>query len=453
MSAPRDDDLERRLTELFAQRAATVTQARPVDLGRARGNREAAGPGPGRDRRSRQYLGVLAAAAAVFVAIAATVLGIQAGRHQPVPPLGTASRPTGEPTAKATGSPTAAAPAPDTSCWAEAPASWLHAIAAGALDVDRTLNTVVSAPSDRTSPVYSDPKLTLYHGTRGHTIYTPAGNEGLPEADPTGAIFADWVAFAVTSSPSAAHRSRVMLYQRGTGTLRVLAGQPNPEHKLVRGAPVIAAGKVYWLAAVDDHPETTTLESWDLSGASAGRPVDAADASGLVSYGSGVALVYESVSGTSATTTALRNGAGVPLSRTQLAATAGGSNYGFDGTGKLSWFRHDGSSIGYSDLIVGGTGVGNEPLIPHAPMLPPDLPAYVGSATAIFPLAAAVVHSTEGILDLRTGTGVAFSDFTIVQAVVGDSVVLGTFSQYAGAAWGSAGLSLVPLSALPPVRC
>jgi hypothetical protein len=100
MSAPERDDLEQRLTDLFAQRAATITQTRPIDLGLADGLGKAADPGAGQDRRHRYNLGVLAAAAAVFVAIAGTVVGIQANRHQPAPP---ASTPTASPTSSPAG--------------------------------------------------------------------------------------------------------------------------------------------------------------------------------------------------------------------------------------------------------------------------------------------------------------------------------------------------------------
>ena len=65
---------------------------------------------------------------------------------------------------------------------------------------------------------------------------------------------------------------RVMLYQRRTGTLRTLVDLTDKQYsqgKAVQGAPVLAAGKVYWLAAVGNKPETTTLVSWDLARGSA----------------------------------------------------------------------------------------------------------------------------------------------------------------------------------------
>jgi len=468
MSAPDPDDLERRLTELFGQRAATITQVRQFDAGPGDGRRKPAGLEPGRDRWRWQHLGVLAAAAAVFVAVAATIVAIQASRPRPAPPLGTS---TATPTASS--APTNATPTPtptNASCWVEAPASWLQAITAGAFRGDNDLNTVVSAnggtgdylvtqgnaPTDQTSQIYADLELALYHDTRGNVIYTAQGSKDFVQADPTGAISAGWVTFAVVSPQNSAdypYRYQVMLYQRGTGTLRTLAGgadQPNPERKLVRGAPVIAAGKVYWLASVDNHPETTTLESWDLSRNSAAASRNAADATGLVGYGSGVAVMYESVSESSAITATLRNGAGVPLTKAQLDATTGGSNFGFDGTSKLSWLRYDGDSASYSVLIVGGTGVSTEPLSHAADRAAGTL---LGISAAVFPFVAAVVHNVDGLVDLRTGTPVAFPIGTIVQAVVGDSVVFGTDSHNSGQAFGSAGLSLVPLSALPAAHC
>jgi len=465
MSTPDRDDLEQRLTELFAQRAATVTRAPSLSFIPEAGDRKAAPTRSAKSGVARGVLTQLAVAAVVFLAIAGTVLGGLALSARKL----VNQHPNYQSGPSQSATPTAGPP-----CWVSAPAGWLQAIEAGAFAVDRRLNTVLStngatgdylvaqgnAPADRTSEAYSDLKLTLYRGTRGSTIYTPAGPKDYPQADPTGAISADWVAFAVVHPDGADRRFEVMLYQRSTRTLRSLAGsadQPNPEHKLVRGAPVIAAGKVFWLAAVDNRAETMTLESWDLSRGSAAAPIDISPAgepnsyaSGLVGYGSGVAVVHESVSEASGITAILRNGAGEPLSAPQLSATAGGSSFGFDGADTLSWLRRQGDSVGYSALTVGGTGVR------HVPLALPAGPAAgtsAGENVAVFPFTAAVVHYVDGLLDLRTGTPVALPIGEIVQAVVGDSVVFGTGSSYHGRAFGSAGLSLVPLSALPPAHC
>ena len=449
MSTPDSDDLERRLTELFGQRAATVTQVRQFDTGPAGEHRKATGSGPGRDRRRWQHLGVLAAAAAVFVAVAATIVAIQASRPQPAPPLGT---PTATPTSS------------NTSCSAETPASWRQAITAGAFSVHAPLNAVISAnggtgdflaiqghqPADVSSQIYSGLQVVLYHGTQGSVIYTAQGSKDFVQADPTAAISADWVAFAVAYPRGAEYGYQVMLYQRRTGTLRTLAGepgQPNPAHKLVMRAPVIAAGKVYWLAWLDNRSETTTLESWDLSRNEAAGSVAVPGFTALVGYGSGVAVYHDS--GQLENYPGLSNGAGTPLPKAQLAATAGGGNFGFDGTAKVSWLRYEGNLVGYASLVVGGTGVSYEPLIRQFPGIRP----------AIFPFTDGTPDGTQpgvmssALLDLRTSTAVLLPAGTSLEAVVGDRVVFGTGRHNLGSAVGAAGLSLVPLSALPPAHC
>lgn len=77
MSAPQGDDLERRLAELFQQRAATVTQARRVDLDSGDSDRKATSTQPRRFGTPRENLGLLAVAAVVLVALAGTVQGIR----------------------------------------------------------------------------------------------------------------------------------------------------------------------------------------------------------------------------------------------------------------------------------------------------------------------------------------------------------------------------------------
>ena len=466
MTAPHGDDLqhrdelERRLTELFQQRASTVTRARPVDLGSGEGpQKPPASPQQARFGTRLQYLGVLAAAAAVFVAIAATVLGIQANRQQPAPPLATGSHPVGTPTATSTATPTAT---PDKAC--QAPARWRQAIAGGTVPVDRRLNSVVSAnggtgdhlvvqgnePQPQTSAIYSDVELSLFHGATGRTIYTPADSFDIPQAHPTGAITADWVAFAV-SHPQSTHPYKVMLYDRSSGSVTTLAEASDQQYAQGRvfiGSPVIAAGKVYWLATVYNKPETTTLGSWDLARAASAGSVPAANATELISYGSGMIVSY----GTSdephypvETRTALKNAAGQPLTDTQLSAAAHGTNFGFDGGRKLSWLRHESGSVGYSDLVVGGDGVHSESLTRQRP----------GILAAVYPLTDVSLDDDKlegghnALLDLRTGRAVALPAGVELQAVVGDSVVFGTGATKGGAA----GLSIVALSALPPVSC
>lgn len=443
MNAPRGDDLERRLTELFEQRSAAVTQPPPISFDER--DQKAAGPRPVRPARfgrRREYLGLIAAAAAVFMAIAGTVLGIQQwhARHNSQLAPATAAL----------------------SCDAgAAPASWLRAIKAGAFEVDRTLNSVVSANGGTgdylalQGRIYSDLVLALFHGYEGRNIYTPRGVDDIPRADPTGAISADWVTFAVTSPQDVSSSYQVMLYERRTGVTRTLAGMPQQQSEQGRSVmrpPVIAAGKVYWLTTVYakaynspwptllETPESTRLESWDLARGTMGSPVPAAGATGLVSYGSGVALIYE---GDSEATRTFGNGAGTPLTEAQLDAAASGGNFGFDGLRTLSWLKYDNRAVGYSEVPLGGAGAGRQRLIQR------PAGTRVGFAPAIYPFTVAEVSGSQGLLDLRTGKAVVLPTGFSLQAVVGDEVIFGTGVTPSGAA----GLSMVPLSALPPVGC
>jgi len=467
MTAPHRDDLEHRLTELFRQRASTITRARPVDLDSGEGPLKAPKSSAGPQRVTlgthRQNLGVLAAAAAVFVAIAATVLGIQANRQQPRPPLATGSHPIGTPTASPTGTSTTSPTSPSSDKACPVPARWRQPIANGTVPVDRELNDVVSAnggtgdylvvqgnePPAGTSAIYSDVELALFHGATGRTVYTPAKSTDIPVADPTGAITSDWVAFAVTRPQNLGYTYKVMLYDRSSGSTSTLAEwteQQSLRNKVFLGSPVIAAGKVYWLSGIFRKPAATTLESWDLGQRSTGRSVPAANATGLIPYGSGLAVAYggNMLDGPVEGPTAVRNGAGRPLTQAQLSAMAHGTNFGYDGASKLSWLRHEDGLVGYSDLIVGAGGVHSESLVRQ----------FTGSRPAIFPLVDIMLDdpalgSGNALLDLRTGRGVALPAGVELAAVVGDSVVFGTGATKMGAA----GLSMAALSALPPVSC
>jgi hypothetical protein len=378
-------------------------------------------------------LGLLMAAA-VFAAITGTIIAIQGTQRGKGPSAGEGASPQGsKPTAKA-------------SCGqVMAPTSWLRAIDAGAIPVDRPLNRVVSVnggtgdylanqgdePASWGSQLYSDLEVALFRGSRGETIYTPAGND-VPWINPTGAISADWVTFAITRPQSLNYSYQVLLYDRGTGVTRTLAegDQQNSQGKRLRKAPVIAAGKVYWLASPSDKPETTTLESWDLAGNSAAGSVPAAGATGLVSYGSGVALIHLDLR-------YLTNGAGAPLAQAQLDA-ARGVHFGFDGVNKLSWLRTEDRTAGYSSLVVGGTSVSHLPLNREV--------AAAGIPQPLYPFVATAVNA---VLDLRTDTIVVLPQGVGLPAVVGDEVIFETGISQVGAA----GLSRVALSALPPVSC
>ena len=187
MSAAEPDDLERRLTELFNQRAATVTQVRPIDLGPAGGTRKA--------RRARA--GQRPPASAQPRRAGSRGSGVRGDRRHrpghpgpPAPAGGAAaerrqppdSRPTSNPTATSTDKPS------NPPCLAAAPPSWRRAITAGAVPLDRQLNQVISANGStgeylvvqgnpappRSSAELSDVELSLFHGSTGRTIYLPA---------------------------------------------------------------------------------------------------------------------------------------------------------------------------------------------------------------------------------------------------------------------------------------
>lgn len=456
MSRPEGNDLERRLTELFQQRAATVTKARQVDLGSDEGHRSSAGPRPVELGRRRQNLSLLATAAAVLVAIAGTVLGIQANRHESGPSLSSASQ--------SVGTPTAASPdeSPNKPCAIAAPASWQRAITAGAFSVDRAFNTVLSAnggtgdylavqgnqPASQSSQSYSDQVLALFHGSRGHDIFTPARSDDFVQADPTGAISPAWVTFAVAHPQSLGYSYQVLLYQRGSGAVRTLVeltDQQYSQGKAIRAAPVIAAGKVYWLASVFGKPETTTLDSWDLTQGSAAGSAPAANATGLVSYGSGVALIR-----TVKDRVTLTAGAGTPLAKATLDAAAEGSNFSYDGVSKLSWLGYGDGPESFSTAVVGDAGTSNRPVLRE--LLKNARPSGFGimdTSPAVYPFVAAQADESAALLDLRAGAALTLPAGVSLQAVVGGDAVFGTGSTKLGAA----GLSIVALSALPPVAC
>lgn len=386
---------------------------------------------------SRERRGLLAWATVVFVAIAGSVIGILElhqwhSRWTPGVP------PSPGPTVR--------------SCSVQAPASWQQAIADGTFSVNRSSNEVISAnggtgnylvvqknePANRTSSTFQDVRVALFRGGASQTIYIPNGSNEDPRADRTGAISSDWVTFAI-GRPGFPNAHKVLLYERARRAIITVAEVPDqqpPQRKVFVGAPVIAAGKVYWLARVYLHPETTTLDSWDPARGSAAGSVPAAYATGLVAYGSGVALLKQFYGWHSL----LSNGAGTPLSPAQLADSWGHS-YGFDGISTLSWLRTDGGSADYSSLVVGGTGVRHQRLTREP--TPGGLPAT-------YPFTQAEGFGPhDGMLDLRTDTVVALPAGLSLKAMVGGNAIFGTGPATSGAA----GLSIVAVSALPPVRC
>jgi hypothetical protein len=447
MSAPEREDLERRLTELFQQRAATVTGYRAVQVDSAQDSET--GPKPVRFSKHRHNLGVLVAAAAVFVAVAGTILGIQAGRHESesAPPANTGSPVPSAPTATATTA------APDKACVVAAPASWRQAIASGAIPVDRSLNDVVSAngvtgdylavqgnqPPPQTQAIYTDVELALFHGSTGKAIYTPAADStDIPKADPSGAITAGWVAFAVAHPQSLDGSYKVMLYDRTSGHTITLAEVSEQEYLKGRafiGSPVIVGGKVYWLTTLFSQPGTTTLSSWDIARGTVGGSIPAPNATELIYYGSGVAL-----GGTVDSGLPVRNGAGTPLSSAERAAAFAGTNFGFDGIKTLSWWQHEGLLIRFVSLQLDSHVLDPQPL----------LHAYAGVGAAVKPLVEAEVNDKpNSLLDLRSDAFVIPPDGVTLKAVVGNTILFGTSAEKGGAA----GLSAVALSALPPVHC
>lgn len=446
MSTPEREDLERRLTELFGQRAATVTRNKPFPVGAETGS--AIGPRPVRLSKHRQNLGVLAAAAAVFVAVAGTVLGIQSGRHESktAPPVRNGPALTAP-------APTTGTAKPGKACVLAAPASWLRAIASGVFPVDRSLNEVVSTngvtgdylavqgnpPPAQTSAIYSDVELALFHGKNGQPIYTPAATSSdIPKADPTGAITADWVAFAVAHPQSIDGSYKVMLYDRRshrTSTLAEVTDQEYQQGRAFIGSPVIMGGKVYWLTTSFIKPGTTTLSSWDLSRRTVGGSIPAPYATELIYYGSGVAFGGTVDSGMHVT-----NGAGTPLSHAERDAAFEGTNFGFDGVKTLSWWRHEGLYIRFTSLELDSGAIDQQPV----------LQAYAGVGAAVKPFVEAEVNEApNSLLDLRSGAFVIPPDGVALQAVVGDTILFGTGINKGNAA----GLSAVPLSALPPAHC
>lgn len=455
---PSGDDLEGRLTELFGQRAAAVTQAGHVDLGSENDHRVVASPRsdrPGRLSKHGKHIALLTTAALVVV-IAGAAAGVQtrrdgerpganaaAGNLPPVAkPTATQTPPASKPTrtqtpprvTKPTATPTLLLGKKP--CKVVAPDSWRQAIAAGAIPVDRGSNEVLSynsATGDylvrqgnrlplKGAPAHEDVKLVLFRGAVGRVIFS-GGLGDVPEARMTGAISARWVTFIVTGQTSG--NRAVMLYERASGksiTLDELTEQQQVLGNSNWSRPVIAAGKVYWLSGLAD---STRLESWDLASGSRGRSVPAAFAGGLNSYGSGVLV-------------GPRQGPGTPLSSDALAALQGAWN--FDGMNTLSWLREEPFSTSWASLDISSGRVTYQSRLRFD-----GVPNVLG-----FPFIGLINGLPIGLLDLRTHSQVAFPAGLSLQAVVGSAAVFGTGRP---AGWGWTGLSVVPLSALPPVRC
>lgn len=480
---PQGDDLERRLAELFGQRAATVTRARHVDLGSGVSNRTVAAPGPARFGRLGKNVALLAAIALVVMVAGAGAgagLATLARQHGKAPDTHAATgapHPVTKPTATSISprgtKPNATSTPPQGTeptssprlrwakepCMAVAPTSWRQAIAAGAVPVDHGSNEVLSfnsATGDylvrqgnqaprQGPPVYEDVELALFHGAVGRAIFS-GGISDVPRASMTGAISADWVTFSVASSLdfdlgyTFGNLSRtVMLYERASGKSIALAkvtGEHLIQGKAFIGSPVIAAGKVYWLSGQGDN---TTLESWDLALGSKDDSVPAANAIGLISYGGGVVIRHDG---------RLSQGPGTPLSSDVLAVLPQGDFWGiynFDGDNTLTWLRDELTSTWHASLDIG-----NATVTYRNPLRIPTVLQVVGFPFLGVNGAGSSGDPRKGLLDLRADSQVTLPAGLSLQAVVGSTAVFGTGGL---AGWGSAGLSLVPVSALPPVRC
>jgi RNA polymerase sigma factor (sigma-70 family) len=459
------DDLERRLTELFQQRAATASQAPRVDLGSENNHRMAAGLRSDRPVRPRKHLALLTAAAVVVI-IAGAVVGLQTRRHgertgtsAAASSLHSVTKPTVTSAPSLAAKPTATLTPPRVTkptatptlllgkrpCKVAAPDSWRQAIAAGAVPVDRGSSEVLtfnSATGDYLvrqgnrlpgpgPPTHEDVKLMLFHGAVGRAIFS-GGLLDVPQASMTGAISADWVTFSV-ADPTNGSRT-VMLYERASGKSRALPRSTDPQQALGNpgiSEPVIAAGKVYWLSGL---AASARLESWDLASGLGGASVPAANAADLISYGSGVVVRHDG---------RFSQGPGTPLSSDVLAALPQGSIwdlYNFDGISTLSWIREEPFSTSHASVDIGSGRVTYQSRLRLA-----DVPRVLG-----FPFLGLANGMSKDLLDLRTGSHVDLPAGLGLQAVVGGAAVFGTGGL---ADWGWAGLSLVPLSALPPTRC
>lgn len=423
-----DTELEERLTALLHRRASEITTAPPIRLAPA---------GRGRRRQRVAALAVAAAIVTVVLAAGGTVVGIRSAHDRTRPGGATPVAPSPHPSATAT------------SCAVGMPASWQRAIVAGTIQLDHPYNEVISVRpgtgeylvrqlSSQPTPSGLSGRVTLalFDGKTGRDIASAApGTE--PVADGSGAISADWIVYGLHRPGGNSGYRTVMLYDRRTGQNRVL-DQPAAGGDEFIGSPVLFDGKVFWLEA--DFPQNrSTIKSYDLStGGRQTRSVPGAD--GLVHYGTGVALIRHTGS-----SEALTNYVGMPLARPVLATvtTSDAAYFTFDGT-TLRWWstglgemanvlysnRPGSAAVGrnqvaYDGVLANPTGVSSWPFVPAD---------WSGPAPRI--------------LDLRTRAVVSPPRGMNVQAVFGGDALIGT-----GADQVNGGLSLVPLSQLPPAHC
>ena len=420
-----DTELEDQLIAMLRRRASDITAAPPIRLappGR-RGLRPRVGP-----------LLVAAGVAAVVFAAGSTVVGVRSIHH---------STPPG---ATPTGTPTSTAPPPAASCTIAMPVSWQRAITTGKIPLDHPYNEVISVRpgtgeylvrqlSSQPTPsgLSGQATLALFDGKTGQDIAaTDPGTE--PVADGSAAISADWIAYGLYRPGGNSGYTKVVLHDRRTGQDRVLdqaAGADNGNQLI--GKPVLFGGKVFWLE-VNFVQNRSTIKSYDPgSGVTRTQSLDGS-AYALVYYRTGLAIAWSPGE-------PVTNYLGTPLAQSVIAATVAGdsTNFTFDGS-TLRWWSYQNTTVLYANR-PGSATIDREPVAWVTP----------GNVTGVssWPFAMTnFVGPTAQILDLRTNVVVSPPRSTNVQAVIGDTALIGT-----GGGNVSGGLSLVPLNQLPAARC
>ena len=417
-----DTELEDRLVAMLHRRASDITTVPRFQV-----------PDAGR-RRSYPPLLVAAAVAAVLLAVGGTVMGIRSIHHSTPPGF------------THTGAPTATAPTPSTSCTIAAPVNWQQAIAAGAIPLDHPYNEVISVNpatgeylvrqlSSQPTPsgLTGRATLAIFDGKHGQDISTTdPGTE--PVADGSAAISADWIAYGLYRPGGNSGYTKVVLHDRRTGQDRVLdqAAGADGGNQLI-GKPVLYDGKVLWLE-VNYVRNRSTIKSYDpANGVTRTQSLDGS-AFALVYYRTGLAIAW-------APGVPLTNYLGTPLAQSVIAATVAGdsTDFTFDGS-TLRWWSYQNTTVLYANR-PGSATIDREPVSGVTPG------NVTGVSTWPFALTDFAGPSTR-ILDLRTNVVVSPPRGTNVQAVIGDTALIGTHADQV-----NGGLSLVPLNQLPPAHC
>jgi hypothetical protein len=332
-------------------------------------------------------------------------------------------------------------------CIVNVPQSWQHAITAGQIPLDHPINNVISVNADtgdylveqiRPATAGGSGQVTLaaFHGKTGQDVAQLPGN-GSTEAlaDGAAAITPDWIAYGLYQPGGNNGYRTALLYNRHTRQSIVLADRDSVQgtNGQLNGAPILFDGKAYWVeASYPDH--RGVVQSYDLaSGVRASKPVN--QAVNLVYYGTGLAVVTQSDQGST-----LANYAGAALAPAALQAAADGGYFTYDGS-TLRWWSYTANPF----LQVLYT---NRPGSAHVVRQPVDGQNMSGVATWPF-IEVARTDPSPPIWDLRSYVMLSVPTGLNVQAVIGDQVLIGT----GATALGNGGLSLVPLTALPPEYC